>query len=69
MKALQEEVQPVETHTNGASENAAPVLRAVPAPVEVAPGVFLAPGRKRTGQEANEYLLAKNAELYRRLAK
>lgn len=64
MKALHEEVQPVETHTNGT-----PPLRAVPAPVEVAPGVFLAPGRKRTGQEASEYLLAKNAELYRRLAK
>lgn len=65
MKALHEEVQPVETHINGD----APALRAVPPAVEVAPGVFMAPGQKRTGQEANEYLLTKNAELYRRLAK
>jgi hypothetical protein len=93
MKALHEEAQPVETHSNGTTNGtvslngtaapvtaapvtaapvtAAPVTAApvTAAPVEVAPGVFMVPGRKRTGQEANKYLLAKNAELYRRLAK
>ncbi len=64
MKALHEEVQPVETHSNGT-----PSLHAVAASVEVAPGVFMAPGRAMTFAEARAHSLAENAELYRRLAR
>lgn len=71
MKTLHTEAEASKSHSNGAngSSNGTVSLNGSAAPVEVAPGVFMVPGRKMSFAEAQASSLAENAELYRRLAK